>query len=114
MHGIEHESRSNHRNHHLAYQQYHQNDHQKDTHLAATTSNGSTSWISDLLAGHSEESTCQVFDQLSHGSALLGHAVEMVQPTAAGFFLDSFQGATPAFRRSLVQARAPPAISTSS
>jgi hypothetical protein len=69
-----------------------------------------TSWVADLFAGHSDESTCQVFDQLSHGSALLGHVIDIAQLTLSSFFLDVYRGATPPYQRSLVQARGPPAF----
>jgi hypothetical protein len=98
MHGIEH---APHRPHH---------DYQHDKQFDATASDAHTSWVADLFAGHSEESTCQVFDQLSHGSALLGHVADIAQLTLSSFFLDTYRGATPPFQRSLVQARGPPAF----
>ena len=73
-----------------------------------------TGWLIDLFAGHSEESTCQVFDQLSHGSALLGQALVVAPLTLASFFLDTYRGATPPHQRSLIQARGPPAVITAS
>ena len=91
---------------HAPHSQHHQ--HQHSTQFEETTSEAHTSWVAELFAGHNEESTCQVFDQLSHGSALLGHAVDIAQLTLNSFFLDTYRGATPPYQRSLVQARAPP------
>lgn len=71
-------------------------------------------WLADLFAGHNEESTCQVFDQLSHGSALLGDTPAIGPLTLASFFLDTYRGATPPHQRSLIQARGPPAVFTAS
>jgi hypothetical protein len=104
MHGIAHAPHS------------HQHNHQHDTHSVAATSESiaseeSAHWIADIFAGHSDESTCQVFDQLSHGSALLGSAVELPKLTLRSFFLDTYRGATPYCQRSLIQARGPPAFS---
>lgn len=104
MHGIEHAPHTH--NHDQNHD--HHSDHQLDTQFDAASSEAHTSWVADLFAGHSEESTCQVFDQLSNGSALLGHAVEVAQLILASFFLDTYRGATPLFQRSLVQARGPP------
>lgn len=105
MHGIEHAPRFDRHNH----------QHNTQTEAAASGSIASVArihWIANLFAGHSEESTCQVFDQLSHGSALLGHASDITQSRLTSFFLDTYQGATPAFQRSLIQARGPPSAST--
>ncbi len=71
-------------------------------------------WVADLFSGHGEESTCQVFDQLSHGSALLGQALDLASPALTSFFLDTYRGATPLCQRSLIQARGPPAVFTAS
>lgn len=71
-----------------------------------------TGWVADLFAGHGEESTCQVFDQLSHGSALLGHVSLVASFAQSRFFLDAYRGATPPRQRSLIQARGPPAVFT--
>lgn len=98
MHGVEHAPHSHH------------HDHQRGTQIEAVASEVHTSWVADLFAGHSEESTCQVFDQLSHGSALLGHAADIAQLALSSFFLDTHRGATPSYQRSLVQARGPPAF----
>ncbi len=98
MHGIAHTPHSDH--------------HQHSTQLEAIASDARTSWAADLFAGHSEESTCQVFDQLSNGSALLGNAVDIAQLRLESFFLDTYRGATPPFQRLLIQARGPPAAST--
>lgn len=82
---------------------------------AADVSAGARSgWVTDLFAGHSEESTCQVFDQLSHGSALLGQALVVAPLTLASFFLDVYRGVMPPHQRSLIQARGPPAVFTAS
>ena len=105
MHGIEHAPRSDHHNH----------QHNTQSEAAASGSIASVArihWIADLFAGHSEESTCQVFDQLSNGSALLGHASDIAQSRLTSFFIDTYRGATPAFKRSLIQARGPPSAST--
>jgi hypothetical protein len=99
MHGIEHAPHTLHHDHH---------DHQHHTHFDATVSEAHTSWVADLFAGHSEESTCQVFDQLSHGSALLGHVADIAQLVLSSFFLDVYRGATPPYQRALVLARGPP------
>ncbi len=104
MHGIEHAPHSQHRDH------LHDRDHQLNTQIDAAASAAHTSWVADLFAGHSEESTCQVFDQLSHDSALLGHAIDIAHLTLSSFFLDTYRGATPLFQCSLVQARGPPAF----
>ena len=103
MHGIEHAPRT-----HLPALQM--------VPFQSTAAGASTGtyagWVTDLFAGHSEESTCQVFDQLSHGSALLCQALA-VSPLALGsFFLDVYRGATPLHQRSLIQARGPPAVFT--
>jgi hypothetical protein len=104
MHGIEHAPHAQHQNH--------QHSKSSEAELPeATASKVNTHWIADLFAGHGEESTCQVFDQLSHGSALLGNAVEIPQLTLSSFFLDTYRGATPHCQRSLIQARGPPAFS---
>jgi disulfide bond formation protein DsbB len=103
MHGIEHAPHSQHL--------HHKDNHSYQTQFEAKASNAHASWLSDLFAGHSDESTCQVFDQLSHGSALLGSAVEFPKLTLSSFFLDTYRGATPHCQRSLIQARGPPAIS---
>ena len=105
MHGIEHAPRSN----------YHNHQHNTQSEAAASGSIASVTrihWIANLFAGHSEESTCQVFDQLSNGSALLGHASDIAQSRPTSFFIDTYRDATPAFQRSLVQARGPPSAST--
>ena len=105
MHGIEHAPRSDHHNH----------QHNTQSEAAASGSIASVArihWIANLFAGHSEESTCQVFDQLSNGSALLGHASDIAQSRLTSFFIDTYRGATPAFKRSLIQARGPPSAST--
>ncbi len=104
IHSIEHAPHSQHRDH------LHDRDHQLNTQIDAAASAAHTSWVADLFAGHSEESTCQVFDQLSHGSALLGHSLDIAQLTLSSFFLDTYRGATPPYQRSLVQARGPPAL----
>jgi hypothetical protein len=93
VHGIEHAPRS----------------HQQTERLEKLQST-----VSDLFAGHNEESTCQVFDQLSHGSALLGDTPAIGPLTLASFFLDTYRGATPPHQRSLIQARGPPAVFTAS
>jgi hypothetical protein len=98
MHGIEHAPHAHHP------------DHQRGMPFEVVASEAHTSWVADLFAGHSEESTCQVFEQLSHGSALLGYAADMAQLALRSFFLDTYQGATPAYQRSLAQARGPPAF----
>ena len=105
MHGIEHAPRSDHHNH----------QHNTQSEEAASGSIASVArihWIANLFAGHSEESTCQVFDQLSNGSALLGHASDIAHLRLTSFFIDTYRDATPAFQRSLVQARGPPSAST--
>jgi hypothetical protein len=102
MHGIEHAPYRHNHDHH--------SDHQLGKQFDAAASDAHTSWVADLFAGHSEESTCQVFDQLSHGSALPGHVVDIAQLTLSSFFLDAYRGVTPPFQRSLVQARGPPAL----
>ena len=84
---------------------------QRNTLSEAAATDVRASWIVNLFSGHSEESTCQVFDQLSHGKALLGHASDIAQLTLASFFLDTYRGATPPYQRSLIQARGPPAAS---
>lgn len=99
MHGIKHVPHSHHHNH------------QHISQFEAIAAEAHASWIADLFAGHSEESTCQVFDQLSHGSALLGQAVDIGYLTFTSFFLDTYRGVTPAYQRSLIQARGPPAVS---
>ncbi|MDO8458798.1 MAG: hypothetical protein Q7T07_17995 [Burkholderiaceae bacterium] len=96
MHGIEHAPHTN----------------LQATQFQSKVSDARTGWVADLFAGHSEESTCQVFDQLSHGSALLGHAVDIAPLALASFFLDTYRGATPPYQRSLIQARGPPAVFT--
>jgi hypothetical protein len=85
-------------------------DHQRGMPFEAVASGVHISWVADLFAGHSEESTCQVFEQLSHGSALLGHVADIGQLALSSFFLDTYRGATPAYKRSLAQARGPPAF----
>ena len=100
LHGIAHAPHSDH------------HDHQHHTQFQATATDAHTSWAADLFAGHGEESTCQVFDQLSHGSALLGNVIDIAQLRLTNFFLDTYRGATPPFQRSLIQARGPPAAST--
>ena len=81
---------------------------------AETLAGTRTDWVMDLFAGHSEASTCQVFDQLSHGNALSGQALVVASLVLASFFLDTYRGATPAQQRSLIQARGPPAVFTAS
>lgn len=105
MHGIEHAAPS--QRHHD-----HRDNHHYQTQLAAEKSSAHASWVTDLFAGHSEESTCQVFDQLSHGSALLSNVVDIAQLRLTSFFLDIYRGATPPFQRSLIQARGPPVAFT--
>ena len=111
MHGIKHAPRSDHHNHlHNA-----QSEAAASGTIASVASVASVArihWIANLFAGHSEESTCQVFDQLSNGSALLGHASVIAQLRLTSFFIDTYRAATPAFQRSLVQARGPPSAST--
>ena len=87
MHGIEHAPRSDHHNH----------QHNTQSEAAASGSIASVArihWIANLFAGHSEESTCQVFDQLSNGSALLGHASDIAQSRLTSFFIDTHRDAT--------------------
>lgn len=97
MHGIEHAPHAN------AY-----NNHQQ-AQLHGATPDHHTGWVADLFAGHDEESTCQVFDQLSHGHALLGEAAVVKPDVLTLFFLDAYRGATPLPQCSLIQARGPPA-----
>jgi hypothetical protein len=105
MHGIEHAPRT-----HLQTVQL------EPLHsTAADASTGARAdWVIDLFAGHSEESTCQVFDQLSHGSALSGDTPAVGLLALTSFFLDTYRGATPPSQRSLIQARGPPAVFTAS
>jgi hypothetical protein len=76
----------------------------------SNASGAHTGWVTDLFAGHDGESTCQVFDQLSQGNALLAHASAVVHLAQTSFFLDTYRGATPPHQRSLIQARGPPAV----
>lgn len=100
MHGVEHAPRASRQ---LVPQVY---------QLHSATPDHRSGWVADLFAGHHDESTCQVFDQLGHGDALLVHAA-MLTPAAFGyFFLDVYRGATPLPRRSLIQARGPPVASS--
>lgn len=108
MHGIEHAPRSDHPNH----KHNTQSEAAASGSIASVASVARIHWIADLFAGHSEESTCQVFDQLSNGSALLGHASDIAHLRLTSFFIDTYRDATPAFQRSLVQARGPPSAST--
>ncbi len=108
MHGIEHAPRSDHPNH----KHNTQSEAAASGSIASVASIARIHWIADLFAGHSEESTCQVFDQLSNGSALLGHASDIAHLRLTSFFIDTYRDATPAFQRSLVQARGPPSAST--
>ncbi|MDO8768333.1 MAG: hypothetical protein Q7K57_06485 [Burkholderiaceae bacterium] len=85
---------------------------QQAQQVQSATPHHHTGWVADLFAGHGEESTCQVFDQLSHGSALLGHVSVMAPFAQSSFFLDAYRGATPSRQRSLIQARGPPAVFT--
>lgn len=103
MHGIEHAPRNHSQTLQLVPFQSTASD------VSAGTPAG---WVADLFAGHSEESTCQVFDQLSHGSALLGQTLVIAPLTLVSFFLDTYRGATPPHQRSLIQARGPPAVFT--
>ena len=100
MHGIEHAPRAS-----LQTVQF-------QSPTTDETSAARADWVADLFAGHGEASTCQVFDQLSHGSALLGQALLATPLSLASFFLDTYRGATPPCQRSLIQARGPPAVFT--
>ncbi|MEO6292404.1 MAG: hypothetical protein ABIO88_07250 [Burkholderiaceae bacterium] len=109
MHGIEHAPRTQLPTMPLVQFQSPVSDASAGTFVATRTG-----WLIDLFAGHSDESTCQVFDQLSHGSALLGQALVVAPLALASFFLDTYRGATPPHQRSLIQARGPPAVFTAS
>lgn len=101
MHGIEHAPRAHLRTVQLVPFQ---------STVSDVSAGAREGWVADLFAGHGEESTCQVFDLLSHGSALLGQALVVAPLALASFFLDTYRGATPPSQRSLIQARGPPAI----
>ncbi len=107
MHGIEHAPRT-----HLPTMQLVSFQSTVSLASARTHAAKNAGWATDLFAGHSEESTCQVFDQLSHGSALLGQTLVLAPLALASFYLDTYRGATPPHQRSLIQARGPPAVFT--
>lgn len=69
-----------------------------------------SSWLLDVFAGHGDESTCQVFDQLSHGSAVVAHVSSPAHLVLASYFLDAYRGVRLARQRSLIQARGPPTV----
>jgi hypothetical protein len=108
MHGIEHAPHSGHHSH----QNYNHPVVAASEPIASEPSalEQHSHWIADLFTGHGEESTCQVFEQLSYGGALIGSAVEIPLFALSSFFLDTYQGATPYCHRSLIQARGPPAV----
>lgn len=76
-------------------------------HLTQATSH---SWMADMFAGHSEGSTCQVFDQQCHSDAATATATtaDYAYLKLVNFFLDTYRGATPFSPPALVQARGPP------
>jgi disulfide bond formation protein DsbB len=64
----------------------------------------------DLFAGHNEETTCQLYDQLSLGGALVGNVATLSQATPESMHMASVGQCNYTHQRSLVQARAPPAV----
>lgn len=110
MHGIEHAPLAS--PHILPHVALNGQQDQQAQQVQSATRHHHTGWVADLFAGHGKESTCQVFDQLSHGSALLGHVSVVASFAQSSFFLDAYRGATPPRQRSLIQARGPPAVFT--
>ena len=80
-----------------------------DSHIHREGAHVQSSWLVDIFVGHSEASTCQVFDQLSQGSALVSQMPALALRVLTSFFLDIYRGATPLPQRLLIQARGPPA-----
>jgi hypothetical protein len=68
------------------------------------------SWISSLFAGHSDDSTCRLFDPLGHGAPPVAPAV-VLPVVLSSFFLDHFQGEFLVRWAALFEARGPPALS---
>ncbi len=64
----------------------------------------------DLFAGHDDETTCQLYDQLSMGGALVCNAIAQTHATPEAILLVIDGQDIYTHQRSLVQARAPPAI----
>ena len=65
---------------------------------------------SNLFAGHDEETTCQLYDQLSMGGALVGDAIAQVHSAPEPILLAIDGHGIHTHQRSVVQARAPPAF----
>lgn len=103
MHGFAHQNTG-----HIAFHVLH--IHAFEEHQEHQIETSSQSWMADLFAGHSEGSTCQVFDQQCHSDAATATATttDYAYLKLANFFLDTYRGATPFSPPALVQARGPP------
>jgi len=66
-----------------------------------------SNWVADLFHGHSDDSSCRLFDPLNHDAAPLVSAVVLPALLAARF-IDVFQGEFLARWAALYDARGPP------
>lgn len=67
-------------------------------------------WISCLFAGHSDDSTCRLFDPLGHGAPPVAPVVAL-PVVLSSYFIDHFQGEFLVRWAALFDARGPPALS---
>lgn len=67
-------------------------------------------WVAQLFAGHDEDSTCRLFDQLGHGDAAPAVPAIELPLVPAAFLLLFFQGEVLARWVALFDARGPPSV----
>ncbi|AEG92196.1 hypothetical protein Rta_11110 [Ramlibacter tataouinensis TTB310] len=84
-------------------------DHEHDDDHAGHHHHDGTGWAAALFAGHDDESTCRLFDPLSH-EGLPGVPMLALPLALSTFFLDRFQGDFLVRWAALFDARGPPAL----
>ncbi len=67
-------------------------------------------WVEHLFAGHSNESDCRVYDQLSHGDAAPAVAAVALPLVLTPFVFSLLSGLAVARWHALFQARGPPPL----
>lgn len=78
--------------------------------MHADTGERGHGWVMRLFAGHDEDSTCRLFDQLGHGDAVPAVPAIELPLVPAAFLLLFFQGEVLARWVALFDARGPPSV----